>query len=295
MARTGGPATSGPAAPSSALAGERAVALTVRPSAPALLPLIGALGYAAGRFGHSAELALPTGGAQLLVNLDGDALSSSPLRGAERRTRGAAVQGPYSEPAVIDPAQQRAVVWVAFRPAGAYPFLTAPVSEVRDQLVGLDELWGTDGAVLRERLLAALSSSGPEACLREVEQVLLRQAARPLEPDPAVRRAAMLLDRGTPVGEVADRLGWTSRRLARNCAEQLGLPPKRYARIRRFQRLLGRVNAGPGAPDWAVLAADCGYHDQAHLIHEFRALAGITPTAYAPRSPLERNHVPLGG
>ncbi|WP_157851244.1 MULTISPECIES: AraC family transcriptional regulator [Streptomyces] len=55
------------------------------------------------------------------------------------------------------------------------------------------------------------------------------------------------------------------------------------------------MNTGHGAPDWAALAADCGYHDQAHLIHEFRALAGITPTAYAPRSRLERNHVPLGG
>ncbi|WP_338783972.1 AraC family transcriptional regulator [Streptomyces sp. DG1A-41] len=266
------------------------VSLTVRPSAPALAPLIGALGCAEGRFAHSAELSLPTGGAQLLVNLDGDALGTS-----DRRTRGAALQGPYTEPAVIDPAQQRAVVWVAFRPAGAYPFIPTPVSAVRDRLVGLDELWGTDGAVLRERLLEVMATGGPHACLRELETALLRRAARPLEPDPAVRLAAVLLDRGTPVGEVADRLGWTTGRLARRCAEQLGLPPKRYARVRRFQRLLGRVNAGPGEPDWAVLAADCGYHDQAHLIHEFRALAGITPTAYAPRSPLERNHVPLGG
>ncbi len=97
------------------------------------------------------------------------------------------------------------------------------------------------------------------------------------------------------MGEVADRLGRTPRRLSRDCAEQLGLTPKRYARVRRFQRLLRRVNTGRGAPDWAALAADCGYHDQAHLIHEFRALAGITPSAYAPRSPLERNHVPLAG
>jgi AraC-like DNA-binding protein len=269
---------------------ETPVSLTVRPSAPALAPLIGALGYAEGRFAHSAELSLPTGGAQLLVNLDGDTLGSS-----DRRTRGAALQGPYTGPSVIDPAQQRAVVWVAFRPAGAYPFLSVPVSALRDRLAGLDELWGADGAVLRERLLEAMAAGGPQACLRELETVLLRRSERPREPDPAVRLAAVLLDRGTPVGEVADRLGWTSRRLARRCTEQLGLPPKRYARVRRFQRLLGRVNAGSGEPDWAVLAAECGYHDQAHLIHEFRALAGITPTAYAPRSPLERNHVPLGG
>lgn len=60
---------------------ETALSLTVRPSAAGLVPLIGALGYVEGRFAHGAELALPTGGAQLLVNLDGDAFSSSPLRG----------------------------------------------------------------------------------------------------------------------------------------------------------------------------------------------------------------------
>ncbi|MFF7311534.1 helix-turn-helix domain-containing protein [Streptomyces sp. NPDC008137] len=288
MARTAGEAAE-------ETAGAAALSVTVRPSAAALGPLIGAMGYVEGRFAHAAELALPTGGAQLLVNLDKDAFSSAPMSGAGRRIRGAAVQGPYTEPALIDPAQQRAVVWVAFRPAGAYPFLAAPVSAVRDELVGLDELWGTDGAVLRERMLQAVAAAGPEAGLRELETALLERAVRPLEPDPAVRLAAALLDRGTPVGEVADRLGWTSRRLARRCGEQLGLPPKRYARVRRFQRLLRRVNSGAPEPDWAVLAADCGYHDQAHLIHEFRALAGITPTAYAPRSPLERNHVPLGG
>ncbi|MFE1250759.1 helix-turn-helix domain-containing protein [Streptomyces sp. NPDC058735] len=271
------------------------VAVTVRPSADGLGPLVGALGYVEGRFAHSAELALPTGGAQLLVNLHEDILSSSPPHGAHRRSGGAAVQGPSSEPALIDPAQQRAVVWAAFRPAGAYPFLPSPVSAVRDDLVGLDELWGTDGAVLRERLLEARASGGPEACVRELEKTLLRRAERGPGPDPAVLRAAALLGRGTPVAEAADRLGWTPRRLARECTAHLGLAPKRYARVRRFQRLLGRVNAGRGAPDWAVLAADCGYHDQAHLIHEFRALAGITPTAYAPRSPLDRNHVPLGG
>ncbi|WP_309095517.1 helix-turn-helix domain-containing protein [Streptomyces sp.] len=274
---------------------EALLAVTVRPSVPVLAPLTGALGYVEGRFAHAAELALPTGGVQLLVNLDQDTLSSSPAGGPHLRTGGAALQGPYTGPALIDPAQQRAVVWVAFRPAGPYPFLTAPVGALCDRLVGLDELWGTDGAVLRERLLEARAAGGPTACLRELERALLGRAARPLEPDPAVRLAAALLDRGTPVAEVADRLGWTSRRLVRRCVEHLGLPPKRYARVRRFQRLLRRVNTGPGTPDWALLAADCGYHDQAHLIHEFRALAGITPTAYAPRSPLARNHVPLDG
>lgn len=274
-----------------------AVSLAGPPSAPALKPLIRALGYVEGRFAHTAELALPSGGAQLLVNLDRDELSTSTVAdlGTTRHTHGAAIQGPYTGPAVIDAAQQRAIVWVAFHTAGASPFLPTPLSALRDQLVGLDDLWGTDGATLRERLLEAMAAGGPPACLRALEAALLDIAEPPSAADPAVRAAAARLDRGASVGEAADRLGWTTRRLSATFHTHIGLSPKRYARVRRFQRLLTRVTADPAGPDWAYLAADCGYHDQAHLIHEFRALAGMTPTAYTPRSAGEPNHVPLPG
>lgn len=275
------------------------VSLTTQPAAPALRPLIGALGYVEGRFAHSSELALPNGGAQLLVNLDRDELGSAVPgeRAVARRTHGAALQGPSTEPVLIDPAQQRAIVWVAFRTAGAHPLLNAPLSAVRDQLVALDDLWGGDGAVLRERLLEAMAAGGPQECLRQLEAALLAQAASApaSAPDPAVRSAAARLDQGASVREAADDLGWTPRRLSARFDTQVGLSPKRYARVRRFQRLLARVNARPAEPDWALLAAEGGYHDQAHLIHEFRAFAGMTPTAYAPRSAAERNHVPLDG
>jgi AraC-like DNA-binding protein len=49
----------------------------------------------------------------------------------------------------------------------------------------------------------------------------------------------------------------------------------------------------PGSADWAEVAAEYGYTDQAHLIHDFRDLTGITPTAFRPRSAAERNHVPV--
>ncbi|QSB16600.1 hypothetical protein JQS43_10165 [Natronosporangium hydrolyticum] len=47
--------------------------------------------------------------------------------------------------------------------------------------------------------------------------------------------------------------------------------------------------------DWGRLAAEFGYHDQPHLIHEFRAFAGLRPTEYAPRSPDAANHIPVTG
>ena len=75
---------------------------------------------------------------------------------------------------------------------------------------------------------------------------------------------------------------------------QVGLTPKRFARVRRLQRLVGRVH-GKAAVDWAEAAATHGYFDQAHLINDFRELTGLTPAAYAATVGPERNHVPLTG
>lgn len=268
--------------------------LLLRPVAPPLAPLVAAIGYHRGQFPHARERALATGSTQLLVNLATDGMWWHPAgEPAPLTTPGAAWQGPDTRPALIDPADQREIIWVSFRPGGAYPFLPAPCAAVRDQLVPLEELWGRDGATLRDRLLSA---GPPVQRLRAVEEVLLARAARSPAPDPAVTVAAAALDRGATVAEVGDRLGWTRRRLARRFEDRVGITPKRFARVRRFQRLLGAVTSGGGygrTVDWARLAIAHGYHDQAHMIHEFREFAGLCPTAYEPRSGHAQNHVPM--
>jgi AraC-like DNA-binding protein len=180
-------------------------------------------------------------------------------------------------------------MWVAFRPGAAYPFFRPPASTTADLLVPLDELWGGDGRVMRERLLEART---PAAKFAALEAVLLARAPRPVTLDPAIGYAVSLLERGSAVAAVAVRLGWTGKQLTRRFTERVGLTPKRFARVRRFQRLVHAVPLD-GTADWARLAAEHGYHDQAHLVHEFRAFSGLAPTAYAPRSAVDRNHVPF--
>jgi AraC-like DNA-binding protein len=260
----------------------------MRPISPALAPFIASMGYLEGRFPHGHERALPTGTVQLLVNLDRDALYSAPDGLPPVHTGGAALQGPSTRPAVVDTADQRAIVWVAFRPGGAAPFFPG-LAETCDLLVPLDAVWGRRGPALRDRLLAAGSVDGMRAA---VEEALLA-AAEPSRPDPALRAAVAALHGGASVAEAADRLGWTTKRLVRVFGAHVGLAPKRFARVRRFQRLLSAAATRLTGGDWARLAADCGYHDQAHMIHDFRSFAGQSPTEYTPRSPQEHNHVPL--
>jgi AraC-like DNA-binding protein len=254
-----------------------------------LRPFVRTLWYFACELPHRHERLLPTGRMQLLVNLDADELRTyhGPGLDVRRRFGGAILMGPHDGPFGIDTAEQRRVVGVDFHFGGAAPFFREPAAAVRGHCVELSSLWGREGAVVRERLLEAAS---PEAVLDRLEAALLERAGA-LEPDPGLASAVRALDGRTRVQDVAAELGRSERSLVRRVHRAVGLPPKRLARLRRFQRLLRSV-AGDPSPDWARVALEHGYFDQAHLIRDFRTFAGLTPSRYRPRSAEDHNHVP---
>jgi AraC-like DNA-binding protein len=259
----------------------------VRPS-PILAPFVESLWYVE-NYGQGWERVLPSGGIQLLVNLYADELWSwNDTCGTTSRVRGAALEGPRSAPILIDNARLRAMIGVAFRPGGIHPFFPPPASAAAGELVELTELWGQEGELVRERLLEAAS---PATKLRVLEQVLIARAVRPVVVDRPGAFAVAALDRGSPVRTVADRLGMISKRFAHGFTARVGLRPKQFARIRRFQRLL-RATFEEDHMDWAQLAVECGYYDQAHMIRDFRAFSGMNPRSDTPRSEREHNHVP---
>lgn len=267
------------------------MALVVRPVSPGLAPFVRSFGYFAGELPPARERVLPSGDMSLLVNLDEDELRTyeGPDAQIVRRTRGAALLGPRKTHQVIDTEEQRCVLEVNFEFGGAWHFFPIPSSAARDELIELEELWGRNGFVLRERLLEAGS---PAEKLRVMETALLEHVTKPLARDPALSAAAVALERGYPVADVTSRLGLLPKSFVRRFRERVGLAPKEFSRVRRLQRVL-RAVASDGETSWAEAAAEHGYCDQSHLIHDFRELAGITPTAYRPRSAAERNHVPL--
>jgi len=203
------------------------------------------------------------------------------------------IAGPASRASVIEFEAGHAHVSVTFALAAARCFVRPPVDLMRNDMVPLDELWGRSGGCLRERLLEALT---PEDALSVMEDVLLQQMTGVLGPDPAVIAAAYALSRGVPVGEVARDLGLLPRTLRRRFAGQVGLTPKRFARVQRMQRLVRDLD-GQSEVDWAAAAARHGYADQPHLADEFRELAGVTPAEYLRSRVDGPNHLrfPPGG
>ncbi|HEY2794535.1 MAG TPA: helix-turn-helix domain-containing protein [Micromonosporaceae bacterium] len=97
-----------------------------------------------------------------------------------------------------------------------------------------------------------------------------------------------------PVAALAERASVSSNHLAAQYTSYVGVTPKRLARIYRFARLI--LSIDPLHPiGWAELAAAVGYFDQPHLINEFKAFTGHTPTAYLSlrrRFPAERGYPP---
>ena len=84
------------------------------------------------------------------------------------------------------------------------------------------------------------------------------------------------------IADLADESGLSTRRFGELFQREIGLNPKAFARLRRFQHALCHVHATPN-PDWCDLAAATGYADQAHFIREFRSFSGLTPCGYHAR------------
>lgn len=245
---------------------------------------------------HKKERLLPDGSMELVINLTEDRVRLyDPLDTEKYETlRGSLVVGPHSDYFVIDTAQQRSVLGVHFKPGGAFPFLGLPVNELHNRSVSLDELWGGWADQLRTRLL---EDGTPHGMFRILEQTLLARWSDRQVAHPAVVFAVNEFYTAPHVHTIADVTGLTGlspKRFIQVFNDQVGLTPKLFCRVRRFQRVLRTINAGRTV-GWVDIAADCGYFDQAHFIRDFRAFSGINPSAYVRQRTEHLNHVPLPG
>jgi len=232
---------------------------------------------------------MPNGQAHLMVNLAEDEFRTYRDARADQFCKhpGAVLVGPHAKCVVIDTRAQRCLAAVEFRHGGASCFFEIPMTDLCNQAAPVHDLWCSDGTLLRERLLDAPT---PASKFGVFEEILLEHLR--LRLDPTVQYAMTALQAGMPVSQVTVRLGVSPRTLERHFSSQVGITPKRFARVHRLQRVLGAARRA-SKPDWCAIAAEHGYTDQAHLIHDFQDLANITPSEYKPHSPQRNNHVPI--
>lgn len=240
------------------------------------------------------ERCLPNGSMAVVINLGHDTLrAAGPEHAGQLQSfHGGVFNGAFSQYSVIDPATLVTTMSICFKPDGARLFLPLPASEMTNQVVDLCTLWGTAAIALREQLQAARTKV---EMVRILEQFLLKHASWERTPHPAISFALARFQDGKgqrPISEVTGQLGMSPKRFIHLFDEAIGLTPKVFCRLLRFQEALSLIEDGH-LTTWTDLALNCGYFDQAHFIHDFQAFSGLTPQAYLTLRSSHRNHVPL--
>ena len=246
------------------------------------------------------ERIVPSGTSELVINLRDDEIRiHHPAHSRHRHLSGAVLSGSYSSVLVVDAMQHQSMLGVHFKPGGAFPFLGVLASELTDTHADLMDLWGRPANQLRERLSGAVAARDRFQIMEQVLMDRLRRSPK------RCRAIATALDMfgpngtGASVRDVAREVGICQRRFSKMFAAQVGLTPKLFCRILRFQQV--RVLADPIKNlDWAQIASTCGYFDQSHLINDFQEFSGFSPTEYLRHlrpnqqdGRLKSHHVPL--
>jgi AraC-like DNA-binding protein len=231
---------------------------------------------------HKIERILPTGTLELVINLRQNELRFYDTKLPENCSRfsGAIISGAHGRG--IAPAAEAFLIGVHFKPGGAFPFLGLPAGELIDTHIDLDTLWGLSAVRLRERLCAARTTAERFQLL---QQALLNRLCNGREKHYAVSATLEMFAKNQvqpTVREAAKYLGLSQRRLIEVFKAEVGMTPKLFSRIQRFQQTRTLIQQNP-SHNWAGLALDLGYFDQSHLIREFLEFSGLSPTAYLTR------------
>lgn len=157
--------------------------------------------------------------------------------------------------------------------------LGVPAREVTGRVVALEDLWGNAATEqLLDRLARTSDTTAAAAILERAIVDRVAMADRPgVHAQLALDATHMLASAN--VNTVACDLGVSERHFRRMFREAFGVSPKTFAKLTRFHRALSAARQ-QGVTSWAGIAATAGYYDQAHLIAEFRAIAGVTPRAF---------------
>lgn len=259
-----------------------------REPGPLLRPWVRILWYAHGMgFAHRRERILPTGCAQMIINLARDYILDCPEGKPVTHMSPALIVGQRSVYEIVDPSDMADLIGVVFEPGALPAFLDDAADRVSNDYVPLEGVCARAGA-LRDRLQEL---SGPNERLRCLEFYLVDKFAARQEDGkpalhPAVRFALRELGQSpsmTGVAAVARGTGWSERRFSQIFREEVGFSPKVWCRIQRFQRVVRRLHRGEEVR-WPELALACGFYDQSHLANEFRAFSGVSPTTYTTAS-----------
>lgn len=238
------------------------------------------------------ERVLPTGDAHLVFRLSGPPLRLfASLDDTAGHTFGhAIVGGPREGFYLRSIAEPTTSVGAQLRPGALALLAGVPAHELHDRHVALEDLpaWGPRACdAMRAELLSLPTAA---ARLDVFERVLSERLPPVRGVHPAIAHALQAIAEQKAITQIVEETGYSHRHFLDLFTHAVGLTPKRYARIVRFQDALRGLTTEAPLTD---VTYEAGYGDQPHFTREFRAIAGLSPTEYRRLGPANANHVPI--
>ena len=246
---------------------------------------------------HSLDRFLPDGNTELIIELS-DApqyIHHNDTLEIVQSCRYAWVSGVRTHPITIPSGRESTKLVVTFKKGMARAFYPFPMHELTDSVVMADLVFGRRILDFRERLLFTRS---PQEMFQLVELFLLNMAGDKLYEDTKVTsvvyavtsmfRQPTLLN----FKKMGEQIGYSQKHFIELFKGQVGVPPKQYLKIARFQKAIKAIE-GNRPIQWSDIAMDSGFYDQAHFINDFKFFSGFTPNEYIKRKASILNYVPV--
>jgi AraC-like DNA-binding protein len=235
------------------------------------------------------EHVLPTGQMHLAFRLSGDPLRIFEDAGDSTGylVGDAVVGGARVVHYIRDARGPACSVGAQLHPGAAEALFGVPADELAGRHTPLDDLWGRDVAWMRAQLAEPTML---HQRIDRMESILVARLSAHRVIHPAVAHAIEQLRRTCSIRRVVQASGYSHRMMVSLFRRSVGLTPKQYARVLRFQRLLDTVSAA-SARSLVDVAMNAGYSDQAHFSRDFKAMTGVTPTHYRRVSPERPHHL----
>lgn len=239
------------------------------------------------------ERVLPSGCVQIILSLSREFILEGLGGSDEYRAKPALVVGARSVYEIVDSSDMADLMGIVFQPGGFPVFASDAADGFSNRTVALECIWGRDAEALRERLREPGDAQKRLAYLERFLNARFGSELVKRNRSPQVRFALRYfaeLPSAASVKEAARQIGWSERRFSQVFREEVGLAPKVWCRVQRFQRAVKQLHAGVEVR-WAELALDCGYYDQSHFANEFRAFSGVDVSTYSAQRTRWANHI----
>ncbi|MGD0443030.1 MAG: helix-turn-helix domain-containing protein [Edaphobacter sp.] len=263
---------------------------------PALTPYIQSFWYSCDPAAtHRHERVLPNGRAQVVISLARDYLTNANHPTDPLQPQPAAIfLGLYSRHQLIDTIDLSELIGIIFQPGGTIAFFPGHTHTFTDRETSLEDLWGRASLNLRNDLREAPTPKQKFDLLDFALRYRLTES-RTANRTPTIDYALTKLQHSpgsTTIAALTRDMGISPRRLSELFQDHIGVSPKLYCRIQRFQQAVQLMHRGADI-HWVELALTCGYYDQSHFTNDFHAFSGLSPTTYSATQRRWSNHIPL--